>query len=58
MSEMNPGTGFDESAKKQGLETLRADLDRFWTHALAAFKTAAERSRTGEREKRKDVKKS
>ena len=26
-----------------GLAALRADLDRFWTHALAAFKAAAER---------------
>ncbi len=26
----------------EGLEVLRADLDRFWTLALAAFKTAAE----------------
>ncbi len=25
-----------------GLARLRADLDRFWTHALAAFKAAVE----------------
>jgi DNA-binding transcriptional ArsR family regulator len=25
-----------------GLAKLRADLDRFWTHALAAFKAAVE----------------
>lgn len=27
-----------------GLEALRADLDRFWGRALAAFKTAAEQA--------------
>jgi DNA-binding transcriptional ArsR family regulator len=40
-----------------GLEALRADLDRFWTHALAAFKTVAERSSRNERGKRKEKKK-
>jgi DNA-binding transcriptional ArsR family regulator len=32
-----------------GLATLRADLDRFWTHALTAFKTAVERPSRGQR---------
>jgi DNA-binding transcriptional ArsR family regulator len=27
-----------------GLAALRRDLDRFWTHALGAFKAAVERS--------------
>jgi DNA-binding transcriptional ArsR family regulator len=27
-----------------GLAALRADLDRFWTHSLAAFKAAVERT--------------
>jgi DNA-binding transcriptional ArsR family regulator len=39
-----------------GLEALRADLDRFWTHALGAFKAVAERPTT-KRKKRKDTKK-
>jgi DNA-binding transcriptional ArsR family regulator len=40
-----------------GLERLRGDLDRFWTQALAAFKTVAERSTKGERDKRRERKK-
>jgi len=31
-----------------GLASLRTYLDRFWTHALAAFKSAAERAEAGE----------
>jgi DNA-binding transcriptional ArsR family regulator len=41
-----------------GLAALRTDLDRFWTHALAAFSTVVERSSKGPRETRKDEKKS
>ena len=40
-----------------GLERLRADLDRFWTQALTAFKSVAERSPKSERDKRKERKK-
>lgn len=40
-----------------GLEALRADLDRFWTQGLAAFKTVAERSSRRERKKRQEKKK-
>ncbi|HJZ61164.1 MAG TPA: metalloregulator ArsR/SmtB family transcription factor [Miltoncostaeaceae bacterium] len=29
----------------QGLQALRADLDRFWSRALAAYKTAVEQPR-------------
>ncbi|MGH9158563.1 MAG: ArsR/SmtB family transcription factor, partial [Vicinamibacteraceae bacterium] len=36
-----------------GLQALRADLDRFWSRALGAFKAAAERSHKGGREKRR-----
>jgi DNA-binding transcriptional ArsR family regulator len=32
-----------------GLAALRADLDRFWTHALAAFSMVVERSSKGAR---------
>jgi DNA-binding transcriptional ArsR family regulator len=39
-----------------GLERLRADLDRFWTQALTAFKSEAERSPKSERDKRKERK--
>ena len=31
----------------QGLQALRADLDRFWSRALAAYKTAVEQPREG-----------
>jgi DNA-binding transcriptional ArsR family regulator len=34
-----------------GLAALRADLDRFWTLALAAFKTVAEREAHKERKR-------
>ena len=29
--------------RPEGLSALRADLDRFWTHALAAYKTVVEK---------------
>jgi DNA-binding transcriptional ArsR family regulator len=51
------GTRRVYAVNPEGLTVLRADLDRFWTHALAAFKTVAERSRSNEREKRKEKKK-
>jgi DNA-binding transcriptional ArsR family regulator len=41
-----------------GLTTLRTDLDRFWSHALSAFKTAVERPRKGGHEVRREKKKS
>jgi len=31
----------------QGLQALRADLDRFWSRALAAYKTAVEQPQEG-----------
>ena len=31
----------------QGLRALRADLDRFWSRALAAYKTAVEQPQEG-----------
>jgi DNA-binding transcriptional ArsR family regulator len=40
-----------------GLERLRGDLDRFWTQALTAFKTVAERSTKRERDKQNERKK-
>jgi DNA-binding transcriptional ArsR family regulator len=36
-----------------GLARLRADLDRFWTHALGAFKAAVERDPEQDRKKEK-----
>jgi DNA-binding transcriptional ArsR family regulator len=40
------GTRRIYAADPRGLAALRADLDRFWTHALAAFKAAAEKDET------------
>ena len=58
VSDRAEGTRRVYTVNPAGLEALRADLDRFWTHALAAFKTAAERSsKTPKREKRKEKKK-
>jgi DNA-binding transcriptional ArsR family regulator len=37
-----------------GLATLRGDLDRFWTQALAAFKAVAERPIKSHRQKPKE----
>jgi DNA-binding transcriptional ArsR family regulator len=58
VSDRPEGTRRVYTVNPAGLEALRADLDRFWGHALAAFKTAVERSRKGEREKRKVARKS
>jgi DNA-binding transcriptional ArsR family regulator len=58
VSDRPEGTRRIYSVNPAGLEALRADLDRFWTHALAAFKTAVERSSEGEREKGKAAKES
>jgi DNA-binding transcriptional ArsR family regulator len=52
------GTRRVYAVNPEGLTVLRADLDRFWTHALAVFKTVAERSSRSERQKRKEKKKS
>jgi DNA-binding transcriptional ArsR family regulator len=38
------GTRRIYAADPRGLAALRADLDRFWTHALTAFKAAAEKA--------------
>jgi DNA-binding transcriptional ArsR family regulator len=57
VSDRAEGTRRVYTVNPAGLEALRADLDRFWTYALAAFKTAVERSSKGERGKRKDAKK-
>jgi DNA-binding transcriptional ArsR family regulator len=51
------GTRRVYALKQEGLKMLRADLDRFWTHALAAFKVVAEQSSKGQREKRRETKK-
>lgn len=34
-----------------GLAALRADLDRFWTHALSSFKDAVEKAEKAEKDK-------
>ena len=57
VSDRAEGTRRVYAINPAGLEALRADLDRFWTHALAAFKTVAERPSRSEREKRKGKKK-
>jgi DNA-binding transcriptional ArsR family regulator len=58
VSDRAEGTRRVYAVNPAGLEALRADLDRFWTDALAAFKTAAERSSGHQRQKRKEKKKS
>jgi DNA-binding transcriptional ArsR family regulator len=42
------GTRRIYTADPRGLAALRADLDRFWTHALAAFKAAVEKAEKDE----------
>jgi DNA-binding transcriptional ArsR family regulator len=54
VSDRAEGTRRVYGVNPTGLETLRSDLDRFWTHALAAFKTVAERSRKSEHAKPKE----
>lgn len=48
------GTRRVYAVNPKGLNVLRADLDRFWTHAFAAFKAVAERSSRSEAEKPKE----
>jgi DNA-binding transcriptional ArsR family regulator len=57
VSDRAEGTRRVYAVNPAGLEALRADLDRFWTDALAAFKTVAERSTKTEQEKREEQKK-
>jgi hypothetical protein len=38
------------------LETLRGDLDRFWTQALDVFRAVAEKPPRAQREKQKEKK--
>lgn len=54
VSDRAEGTRRVYAVNPAGLETLRADLDRFWTHALDAFKAVAERPSGNERKKRKE----
>jgi DNA-binding transcriptional ArsR family regulator len=54
VSDRAEGTRRVYAVNPAGLEALRTDLDRFWTHSLVAFKTAAESSTRTEREKRKE----
>ena len=58
VSDRAEGTRRVYAINPAGLDALRADLDRFWTHALAAFKTVAERPSRNEGGKRKEKKKS
>jgi DNA-binding transcriptional ArsR family regulator len=57
VSDRADGTRRVYAVNPAGLEALRADLDRFWSHALTAFKRTAERPSRGQREKRKEKKK-
>lgn len=43
VSQRAEGTRRIYAVHAAGLATLRADLDRFWSHALAAFKAAVEK---------------
>lgn len=57
VSDRAEGTRRVYAVNPAGLETLRTDLDRFWTHTLAAFKSAAERPRKhGRRPRKKEEK--
>ena len=47
------GTRRVYSVQAAGLRRLRADLDRFWTHALAAFKAAVEHDHSRHEKKEK-----
>ena len=51
------GTRRVYAVNSAGLVALRGDLDRFWTQALAAFKTAAERPIKRQRQKPKEKRK-
>lgn len=57
VSDRAEGTRRVYAVNPAGLETLRTDLDRFWTHALAAFKSVAERPRKRERQQQKERRK-
>jgi DNA-binding transcriptional ArsR family regulator len=50
VSDRAEGTRRIYSVDVAGLVALRTDLDRFWTHALSAFKAAVEKT---EKEKEK-----
>jgi DNA-binding transcriptional ArsR family regulator len=54
VSDRAEGTRRVYAVNPAGLEALRADLDRFWTHALGAFKAVAERSNRRRRATRKE----
>jgi DNA-binding transcriptional ArsR family regulator len=51
VSDRAEGTRRVYAVHPAGLETLRGDLDRFWTHALDAFKAVAEKPRRAQRKK-------
>ena len=51
------GTRRVYAVNADGLERLRGDLDRFWTQALTAFQSVAERSTKSERDKQKEMNK-
>ncbi len=44
VSDRAEGTRRIYTVNVAGLAALRADLDRFWTHALSNFKTAVEKA--------------
>jgi DNA-binding transcriptional ArsR family regulator len=54
VSDRAEGTRRVYAVNPAGLKTLRTDLDRFWTQALATFKTVAEGSSKDERDKRQE----
>ncbi|MPZ13055.1 MAG: metalloregulator ArsR/SmtB family transcription factor [Chloroflexi bacterium] len=56
VSDRAEGTRRVYAISPAGLEALRANLDRFWGHALAAFKPIAERPSRNRREKRMETK--
>src|SRR5215207_8647935 len=49
------GTRRVYAVNAEGVERLRGDLDRFWTQALTAFQSVAERSTKSERDKQKEM---
>jgi DNA-binding transcriptional ArsR family regulator len=56
VSDRAAGTRRVYTVHPAGLETLRGDLDRFWTQALDAFRAVAEKPPRGQCEKQKEKK--
>ena len=54
VSDRAEGTRRVYAVNPAGLQVLRADLDRFWSHALGAFNAVAEQPRGRQRQRGKE----